>query len=204
MRKLEGRLPEVRVEVVTTTFVASGRPEGIHDLGRFLENLNNPALSRHIELHAPAIRPLYRAQASMELDAPMLVRRDEIVFANFEGPYFTRGSVRPAQVDTPALLMAPPFQIQGTLATPPEADATQALRSAVQGFFLMSNARVFDAEGNNLGQGDQIIVNGAAVQMTSATRRHIEAATAKPVQQRMALADEPEPEAAEEPARRAA
>ena len=115
MSKLNGRLPEVRIEVVTTTFVASGRPEGVHDLGRFLESLNNPAVSRHIELHDPAIRPLYRAQAAIDLDAPMLVRRDEIVFANFEGPYFTHGVVRPAEVDAPVLLMAPPFQIAGTI-----------------------------------------------------------------------------------------
>jgi hypothetical protein len=75
MAKLDGRLPEVRIEVVTTTFVASGQPDGIHDLGRFLENLNNPVASRHIELRSPAIRPLYRAQTHVSLDAPLLVRR---------------------------------------------------------------------------------------------------------------------------------
>ncbi|MDP9237885.1 MAG: hypothetical protein M3P30_10920 [Chloroflexota bacterium] len=179
MRQLGGRLPDVRIEVVTTTFVASGRPEGVHDLGRFLEGLNNPAMSRYIELHDAAIRPLYRAQAAIDLDAPMLVRRDEIVFANFEGPYFMHGAVRPAQIDAPALLMAPPFQIAGTIAIAPGADATAALRSAVHGFLVVQKARVFDAEGNDLGQGDQIIVNGAAVQMTSSTRRHIAVAPAK-------------------------
>jgi hypothetical protein len=187
MRKIEGRMSEVRIEVVTTSFVASGRPEGVHDLGRCLENLNNPAISRHIELHEPAIRPLYRAQAAIDLDAPLLVRRDEIVFANFEGPYFTHGSVMPSRVDTPVLLMAPPFQILGSMPVAPGADATQAARLAIQGFFVIRNARVFDAEGNDLGQGDQIIVNGAAVQMTSATRRHIAVAPEKPVQAHMAM-----------------
>jgi hypothetical protein len=201
MRKLEGRLPEVRIEVVTTTFVASGQPEGVHDLGRFLENLNNPAVSRHIELRDPAIRPLYRAQAHVSLDAPLLVRRDEIVFANFDGPYFTRGAVKPAEIDVPALLMAPPFQIQGVIAVQPGADPTQALRSVVQGFFLVRRAHVYDADGNALGEGDQIIVNGATVQMTSATRRHIEAIAPAtlPMQQRL---DIDEPEIAGEPAER--
>jgi hypothetical protein len=201
MRKLEGRLPEVRIEVVTTTFVASGQPEGVHDLGRFLENLNNPAVSRHIELRDPAIRPLYRAQTHVSLDAPLLVRRDEIVFANFDGPYFTRGAVKPAEIDVPALLMAPPFQIQGVIAVQPGADPTQALRSVVQGFFLVRRAHVYDADGNALGEGDQIIVNGATVQMTSATRRHIEAIAPAtlPVQQRL---DIDEPEIAGEPAER--
>jgi hypothetical protein len=205
MSKLDGRLPEVRIEVVTTTFVASGRPEGVHDLGRLIEMLNNPAVSRHIELHDPAIRPLYRAQAAIDLDAPMLVRRDEIVFANFEGPYFTHGVIRTPQVDAPVLLMAPPFQIAGTIAIAPGAQPTQALRSAVQGFFVVRTARVFDAEGNALGQGDQIIVNGAAVQMTSSTRRHIEIPEGKPVPQRMTLEHEtPAAAAAEEAERRAA
>jgi hypothetical protein len=190
MRKLEGRLPEVRIEVVTTTFVASGQPEGIHDLGRFLENLNNPALSRHIELRSPAVRPLYRAQAHMELDAPLLVRRDEIIFANFDGPYFTRGVVMPPQVDVPVLLMAPPFQIQGMVALPPAAEPTQAVRNVIGGFFTVRNARVFDADGNQLGEGEQIVVNGAAVQMTCATRRHIESVV--PTPQPRAAEAEPE------------
>jgi hypothetical protein len=180
MAKLEGRLPEVRIEVVTTTFVASGQPEGIHDLGRFLENLNNPAVSRHIELRNPTIRPLYRAQTHVSLDAPLLVRRDEIVFANFDGPYFTHSVVRTPEAQAPALLMAPPFQIQGTVALAPGADPTQALRSLMHGFFLVKSARVFDADGNALGEGEQVVVNGLAVQMTSSTRRHIEAITPKP------------------------
>jgi hypothetical protein len=205
MSKLNGRLPEVRIEVVTTTFVASGRPEGVHDLGRLMEMLNNPAGSRHIELHDPAIRPLYRAQAAIDLDAPMLVRRDEIVFANFEGPYFTHGVIRPAQVDAPVLLMAPPFQIAGTIGIAPGAQATQALRSAVQGFFVVRAARVFDAEGNSLGEGEQIIVNGATVQMTSSTRRHIELPDGKPVPQLLTLEHEtPVADAGEEAERRAA
>ena len=120
-----------------------------------------------------AIRPLYRAQAQVELDAPLLVRRDEIIFSNFEGPHFTRGSVRPPQVDVPALLMAPPFQIQGSVALAPDADPTAALRALVQGFFVVREALVFDADGNALGEGEQIIVNGTAVQMTSRhARKH--------------------------------
>ena len=178
MAKLDGRLPEVRIEVVTTTFVASGHPDGIHDLGRFLENLNNPMASRHIELRSPAIRPLYRAQTHVSLDAPLLVRREEIVFANFDGPYFTHGVVRKPDTDVPALLMAPPFQIQGTVGIDAGADATQAMRSLMHGFFMVRNARVFDADGNPLGEGDQIVVNGFAVQMASATQRHIEAIAA--------------------------
>ncbi len=190
MAKLEGRLPEVRIEVVTTTFVASGQPEGIHDLGRFLENLNNPVVSRHIELRSPTIRPLYRAQTHVGLDAPLLVRRDEIVFANFDGPYFTHGVVRAAEAEAPALLMAPPFQIQGTVAVAAGADPTQALRSAMHGFFLVKAARVFDADGNPLGEGEQIVVNGFAVQMTSATRCHIEAIAPKPAAQPRLGADD--------------
>lgn len=181
MAMLDGRLPEVHIEVVTTTFVASGQPEGIHDLGRFLENLNNPVASRHIELRAPAVRPLYRAQTHVSLDAPLLIRRDEIVFANFDGPYFTHGVVRPPSTDAPALLMAPPFQIQGMISIEAGADATQAMRSLMHGFFPVRSACVFDADGNPLGEGDQIVVNGFAVQMASATRRHIEAIAPTPV-----------------------
>src|SRR5512141_2929730 len=180
MAKLDGRLPEVRIEVVTTTFVASGQPEGIHDLGRFLENLNNPVASRHIELKSPAIRPLYRAQTHVSLDAPLLVRREEIVFANFDGPFFTHGVVRKPDIDVPALLMAPPFQIQGMVGIDAAADATQAMRAMMHGFFVVRNARVFDADGNALGEGDQIVVNGFAVQMASATERRIEAIAAPP------------------------
>ena len=42
MRKIESHLLDARIEVVTTTFVASGRPAGIHDLDRFIESLNDP------------------------------------------------------------------------------------------------------------------------------------------------------------------
>ena len=190
MAKLDGRLPEVRIEVVTTTFVAAGQPEGIHDLGRFLENLNNPVASRHIELRAPAIRPLYRAQTHVSLDAPLLVRREEIVFANFDGPYFTHGVVRKPDADVPALLMAPPFQIQGIVGIDAGADATQAIRSLMHGFFMVRGAHVFDADGNPLGEGEQIVVNGFAVQMASATQRHIEAIAAAPAAATRAEADD--------------
>ena len=107
MARRYDRLGEARVEVVTTTFVASGRPEGVHDLGRLIENLNNPAVSRQLELHAPVVRPLYRATSQLELDAPLLVRREDIIFINFEGPHFTRGLWKPPVIDVPALLMAP-------------------------------------------------------------------------------------------------
>ncbi len=178
MRKLESKLLDVRIEVVTTSFVASGRPDGVHDLGRLLENLNNPAVTRHVEMTDAAVRPLYRAAHQVRLDAPLLVRRDEIIFANFEGPHFNRGGVRPAQIDTPALLLAPPFQIQGTVGLPPGSDSTQALRGLVAGFFVVRNANVYDADGNALGEGEQIVVNGAAVQMTAATKRHIDVSSA--------------------------
>ena len=173
MRKMDPALSEVRTEIVTAAFVASGRPEGIHDLGRFLENLNSVAIGQQIELQSPAIRPLYRSTASLHLEAPLLVRREDIVFANFEGPHFTRGATSPRTLDVPVLLMAPPFQIQGVFAIHEGADVTQALRFASQGFFIINQTRVFDAEGAALGEGDRIVVNGAAVQMMSATRQHI-------------------------------
>lgn len=191
MTKLEGRLPAVRIEVVTASFVASGVPSGIHSLSGFLETLNNPALSRYIELNDAAVRPLYRAQAAVDLDAPMLVRRDDVVFANFEGPYFTADAASAPATAAPVLLLAPPFQIAGSMRVPAEADATQALRAAVAGFFIVRDARVFDAEGNGLGQGDQIVVNGSVVQMTSPTRRRIET-PARATQTRLAV-DEDEP-----------
>jgi hypothetical protein len=180
MTRTNNMLSEVRVEVVTTTFVASGRPEGIHDLGRLLEMLNNPVIARQIELTSPSVRPLYRAAAQLQLEAALLVRRDDIVFANFDGPYFARGAVKAATKAVPLLLMAPPFQISGAVEVAPSADGTQALRSATQGFFVVHEASVFDADGHSLGEGSQIIVNGAAVQMTCATRQHIEPAMATP------------------------
>ena len=180
MNRQHDRLGHVRAEVVTTTFVAAGTPEGVHDLGRLLENLNNPAIARQVQLNEPVVRPLYRATASLELEAPLLVRREDIIFITFEGPHFTRGLWKPPAIDVPALFMAPPFQLQGTVAVAPEAELTQGLRSIAQGFFVIRDARVFDAEGALLGEGDQIVVNAAATQMMSATRRHISAVTAVP------------------------
>lgn len=203
MRKIEPRLTEVRTEIVTTTFVASGRPEGIHDLGRFLENLNSIAIGQQIELQSPAIRPLYRGAASLQLEAPLLVRREDIVFANFEGPHFTRGTARPETFDVPVLLMAPPFQIQGVFAIQQGADVTQALRFASQGFFIVKQTRVFDAEGAPLGEGDRIVVNGAAVQMMSATRQHISVIGAVPNARRAESEAIDEPTAGEEQIRAA-
>ena len=184
MQMLRSRLAEVRIETVTATFVAAGTPAGIHDLGRLLENLNNPTLAHQIELHEPAVRPLYRAGLPLQLDAPMLVRRDEIIFANFEGPYFNRGAVRLPEVDVPVLLLAPPFQIQGSVMLQPGAEATQALHAALQRFFVVRHARVFDADGTPLGAGEQIVVNGGAVVMTSATQRHIPGLAETPVVRR--------------------
>jgi len=87
--------------------------------------------------------------------------------------------------DVPALLMAPPFQISGTMVLAPGAERTQALRNAVQGFFVIRKAQVYDTEGTQIGEGEQIIVNGAAVQMSAATRRHIDSITHTPVQQQL-------------------
>jgi hypothetical protein len=180
--RIEGRQSEVRVELVTSAFVASGAPEGIHDLGRFLENLNNPSVAHHVELREPAVRPLYHATLHVELDAPLLVRREDIIFATFDGPHFARGVVKPPSAHVPVLLMAPPFQISGSLELPASVDATQALRTAMPPFFAVKFACVFDADGVQLGEGEQIVVNGAAVQMRSATRKRIEAADAPAVQ----------------------
>ncbi|MEX2226619.1 MAG: hypothetical protein WEB52_09240 [Dehalococcoidia bacterium] len=186
MRLPDDRQSEVRVELVTALFVAGGTPEGIHDLGRFLENLNNPSVSRQVELRGPAVRPLYHATLHVDLDAPLLVRREDIVFATFDGPHFARGVVKAPCVPVRVLLMAPPFQISGTLEMPPNADPTQALRTAMPPFFALRFARVFDTDGVQLGEGEQIIVNGAAVQMQSATRKHIEAAHAPAAQAKRA------------------
>ena len=191
MQKFESTLLDVRVEIVTTTFVASGIPEGVHDLERFLEMLNN-VTSHHVELGSPAIRPLYRASEQLHLDVPLLIRREEIVFATFEGPQFVRGAERPARIDAPILLLAPPFQIQGTLALPAGAVPTLAMRPTMNGFFAVTAARVFDADGAPLGEGEQIIVNGAAVQMAAPTEQHIQltpAATAPPTRT-LAIVDE--------------
>lgn len=201
MREFESKLLDVRVEIVTAAFVASGTPEGVHDLARFLEVLNNDAVSRYVELASPAVRPLYRASDQLHLDVPLLVRRDEIIFATFEGPSFARGDTTP-RVDAPVLLLAPPFQIQGIAGVPPGAIVTQALRPALQGFFAVRSARVFDTEGAALGEGEQIIVNGAAVQMTSSTEQHI-AAAAGPRARELAII-EPDAAAGDAPQVRAA
>lgn len=181
MRHLESSLSDVRAEIVTSTFVAAGRPEGVRDLGRFLENLNNPAIAQQIELRSPSVRPLYRATSQLTLDAPLLVRRDQMIFANFEGPHFNRDTAaRASTIDVSALLLAPPFQISGIVSIADAAEATQSLRTLAQRFFLVRAARVFDADGALLGEGEQIVVNGAAVQMLSATRQHIAAIGAVP------------------------
>jgi hypothetical protein len=178
MKKTEIQPHDVRVEVVTTTFVASGEPEGIHNLDRFLEALNNPQISQQLALIDPAVRPLYRASDQLHLGAPLLVRREEIVFANFEGPSFGAGYAA-SPVDAPVLLLAPPFQIQGVVSLAHGSDPTQALRAIIGGFFAVRRASVFDADGNALGEGEQIIVNGAAVQMTAATGQHIDVVAAQ-------------------------
>lgn len=176
MKKIEDRPGDVRVEVVTTTFVASGEPVGIHTLDLFIDALNREQGSHQIELAEPAVRPLYRASDQLHLGAPLLIRRDEIVFANFEAPAATAATS--IEIDAPVLLLAPPFQIQGLVSLAPGIDPTQALRAIVGGFFAVRKASVYDADGNALGEGEQIIVNGAAVQMASATRQHIDPATA--------------------------
>lgn len=165
---------DIRIEIVTTSFVAAGKPAGICDLGRLLENFNNPAIARHIELTAATVRPLYRAASPLSVDSTLLVRRDEIVFATFEGPQ-TEREADAAITDTPCLMLAPPFQIQGDVGLQTEADPTQALRALAAGFFAVRDARVYDADGYLLGEGQQIVVNGTAVQMVAPTRKHIEA-----------------------------
>jgi hypothetical protein len=88
--------------------------------------------------------------------------------------------------------MAPPFQIQGVLSVPRGADVTQALRFAAERFFVLAGTRVFDTEGAPLGEGERIVVNGAAVQMMSASRQHVSIVGAVPAVRR-------EPAAAEQP-----
>jgi hypothetical protein len=201
--RTEPRPGVTRAEIVTTTFVASGRPEGIHDLGRMLELLNNRSIGAQIELRAPAIRPLYRATPSLELEAPLLVRREDIIFVTFEGPHYTRGMARADTTEVPVLLMAPPFQIQGALAVHRGAEFTQALRFASERFFVVRNTKVYDADGSPLGEGDRIIINGGAVQMMSATRRHITVAST-PAKTQLEPADAVEPALPEDATTRAA
>jgi hypothetical protein len=78
-----------------------------------------------------------------------------------------------------------------------DADVTQALRFASKQFFVINDTRVFDADGAPLGEGERIIINGAAVQMMSATRQHISVTTAAPTARREAtveVADEAAPQ----------
>lgn len=194
MRHLMSAMSRVHIEAVTTAFVASGGPEGIHDLGRLLESLNNPTIATQLELHDPTVRPLYNATSQLQLGAPLLIRRDDIIFCTFEGPYFTRGTIKPAMADTPVLLMLPPFQISGVIGAGAGADATQAMRQATRGFFIVRDATVYDTDGNGLGEGEQIIVNGDMVQLASATAQRIGAAApAAPARRSMegVLAEEP-------------
>lgn len=166
-------MPETRIEVVTPSLVAAGTPAGIRDFGRLLEALNNPAIARDLELAAASVRPLYRAASPMHVDGPLIVRRDEIIFATFEGP-----SSRQAHGATglaPCLMLAPPFQIQGDVALSGGSERAQSLRSLASRFFTMRDVRVYDTEGYLLGEGECIVVNGAAVQMAAATKHHIEA-----------------------------
>lgn len=196
MRHLMSTMSPVHIEAVTTAFVASGEPEGIHDLGRLLECLNNPAIASQIELHDPTVRPLYNASSQLQLGAPLLIRRTDIIFCTFEGPYFTRGTIKPAMVDTPVLLLLPPFQISGVVGAGTGADPTQAMRQATRGFFIVRAASVYDTDGNGLGEGEQIIVNGDMVQLASATEQRIGAAAplATPVRRAgIALQEEPAP-----------
>ena len=51
-----------------------------------------------------------------------------------------------------------------------------ALRDATQGFFAVRQTNVFDADGNMLGEGDHIVVNGGILQMACVTKQHIDAA----------------------------
>jgi hypothetical protein len=81
--------------------------------------------------------------------------------------------------DLPVLLIAPPFQVQGTVSIACGAEPTPALRTLAQGFFIVRQAHVFDAEGAPLGEGEQIVVNGRIVQALSATRKHIDARRAQ-------------------------
>ena len=170
-----GSTDHPRIEVVTSTFVAAGVPAGIRDLGRLLENLNNPAISRLIELRAASLRPLYRAASPLMLETSVLVRRDDIIFATFEGPHVDEGGPRAILGQAPCLLMAPPFQIQGRVSLGAATETNEALRTLVAGFMAVSDARVYDADGYLLGEGERIVVNGARVQMSALTRRHIEA-----------------------------
>lgn len=206
MRSLPRHATDVRMEAVTNVFVAAGTPAGIHDLGRLLEQLNSGPLGDQIELQQATLRPLYRAARPLELDAPVVVRREQIIFCNFEGPHFTRGSVRPATVDAPVLLLVPPFQIRGVAEIEPAADGTDAMRSRLHRFFVVRDARVYDAEGNELGEGEQIVVNGGRVQMMSATALHIPALAATrpaPRTQREAVPAADEDDAPAEPVRAA-
>jgi hypothetical protein len=57
---------------------------------------------------------------------------------------------------------------------------------------------VFDADGNELGEGEQIVVNGGRVQMMSATALHITAVQAKPAQRAVREAEETPDEAADD------
>jgi hypothetical protein len=170
-----GASPTPRVEVVTSTFVASGVPAGAQDLDRFLEILNNPSVGKQITLEQATVRPLYRAASPLALEAPILVRRSDIVFANFEGPACDEDRLDPRSTTAPCLFLAPPFQVQGTASFSAGADPAPALQSALAGFLLVRDASVYDADGYMLGQGERIIVNGMAVQMATPSGRHIEA-----------------------------
>jgi hypothetical protein len=186
------------MEAVTNVFVAAGTPTGIHDLGRLLEQLNSGPLGAQIELQEATLRPLYRAARPLEVDAPVIVRREEIVFCTFEGPHFLRGAIRPTTIDAPVLLLVPPFQVRGIVGIDPAAEGTEAVRGRLHSFFVVRDARVFDADGNELGEGEQIVVNGARVQMMSATSLHIAALQAKPAQRAVREAAETPDEATDD------
>ena len=130
MKKIENQMQDVRVEVVTTTFVASGRPEG-HPGPRSLHRSAQQSAGvapDHADRSGGAAAVSRVGPAAPRCGAADPPRRDrlrELRRAEL------RRSGSSSQVDAPVLLLAPPFQIQGLVSLPAGTDPTQALRGVV-------------------------------------------------------------------------
>ena len=87
MRKLESRLLDVRIEVVTETFVASGKLDGVRDIARFVGanpiflptseeggfRLTADMLRKAITPKTRAILPVHLGMRFADLDAIMTI-----------------------------------------------------------------------------------------------------------------------------------
>jgi hypothetical protein len=160
------------VELVTQTYVVSGRCRGLTENMRLVDLLNHPEIV-HLRLFEAKVCGLAGSREMTASEGHMFLDKMRVVFASIdESPEAGARRQMAHELDRvekgghEVLVFAPPFRVAGAIYMVKEADPDIALPRLFGGFLVVTGAKVtYEHDDRLVWERDLLVVNGRYVEM---------------------------------------